>query len=1139
MGTRWYATQPEEVSPLIVKTIPLGPFALHAPLARGGMGQVWRGVHCASGVPVAVKILAPPVGQSGPLLWGFQNEVRQLARLEHPGIVLVLDQGQLDAEAALRSEGSLCEGWPYLVMEYAHAGSLADLERSLRWDELRELLGALLAALAHAHARGVLHRDLKPGNVLLGSEADIRPHPRIADFGLSRAWWEGQELDPFSAAGSPYYMAPEQVRGDLRQQGPWTDLYALGGVAWSLVSGAPMWSGHPVGALLKLRVSRDPPPLLPIMRVPERFEGWLRILLDRDPDRRFRSAAQALAGLESLGEPEPPRATKASASLTWTSESTLVDAVALASPDRHAPGPEDFPRAELAPSWRATLERARPPTSLLGAGLGMLGLRAEPWTGREAELELAWRALQGVARSGQPRALVLRGHPGSGRSRLANLVAELAHEQAGWASWRVRHRPGSAPDADLLVEAARQTGCGGLSGEPLLRHLAETLPHAEAHDVELLASVLDQTGTASPEERRAALLLLLGSAVRDQPAVLVLEDLQWAPGDLALTGQLLESDAPRRHPVLVVLTGRNDLLASDPALSDRLATLEARPDVVVIEPLPLDRDQQTALIARLLPLEERTAEEVRRLSGGSPQLAIGVLADWHRRGELAPGPEGFTHPATTTERLPVGLQRAWESWLEGAIEGLSESSRAGLEAGAALGLAVDRSEWSSVCQAMDLPQDPAPWTVMEDARLVLTTRRGWRFVHELIRDGLAGRSRQAGRWAGLNDACAELFDADGRAGRRGRWLTEAGRTREAATSLLGASEELLVTSDLQLASVLLQQVQSLHDALSLPSNDREVCRAALTRARILSQQHDFEGSDAAAMRCIQGSRRGRHRDLEARALRYRAMSLAKRGDAQLAEPLLHQAQLLAERAGDQENQGACLVQLGVLARLRGDRSGALSLLERALEACRTDGRGPGEADALCELGGTWLQLGQPERAEPLLDEAIARYRAVGDRVGRSRALNNLGEVRRLLGDLDAAAEAYGTSISLHTAIGSHAVLFPLINIGLIHIARRAWLPALEGLERALRLAETTGRRIWVGFVHGALLPPLAATGAWAAWDDHLSAAEEILDQTGFADSDLVECLSLAQQLASQGAEHGRARRVGELAALLEGLLEPQ
>src|SRR5688500_13818028 len=147
-------------------SIALGPFTLLAPLGAGGMGEVWAAVHGPSDAPVAVKVLTAAFAREPVFVRAFRNEVRATAALDHPSIVAVLDHGEVSEAADAASDGRLQAGSPYLVMERVDGGSLADVLGNHPWDDLRRDLLVVLDALAHAHARGVVHRDMKPANVL-------------------------------------------------------------------------------------------------------------------------------------------------------------------------------------------------------------------------------------------------------------------------------------------------------------------------------------------------------------------------------------------------------------------------------------------------------------------------------------------------------------------------------------------------------------------------------------------------------------------------------------------------------------------------------------------------------------------------------------------------------------------------------------------------------------------------------------------------------------------------------------------------------------------------------------------------------------------------------------------------------------
>ena len=176
------------------------------------MGEIWTASHRTSGFPAAVKVVG---GRPLPPAWveAFADEVRAVAALDHPGIVRVFDQGTVSAEASEASAGRLKRGFPWLAMEYAGGGDLRALGGKLGWAAQRQLLLGLLDALSHAHARSVLHLDLKPGNLVIATSADLRPGAKLTDFGVARLLptvdVDGLCIDPL--VGSPSYMAPEQI----------------------------------------------------------------------------------------------------------------------------------------------------------------------------------------------------------------------------------------------------------------------------------------------------------------------------------------------------------------------------------------------------------------------------------------------------------------------------------------------------------------------------------------------------------------------------------------------------------------------------------------------------------------------------------------------------------------------------------------------------------------------------------------------------------------------------------------------------------------------------------------------------------------------------------------------------------------
>lgn len=385
--------------------IPLGAIDLTERVGRGGMAEVWSGVHREQQVPVAVKVVSSQDVPMERLHASLRNEVRAMARLDHPAILMVFDYGEVSDEDERRSQGKLEQGSPYLVTELAPDGSVAPRCGNMPWSEVRRLLLSLLDALAHAHARGVLHRDVKPTNVLMfGDQA------KLSDFGVAL------ELDPSRAAaagrglqGTPAYMAPEQFSGQWRDYGPATDLYALGCLAHTLTCGRPpygQWAD--LSLMFRLHHEGVPIPLETKIAVPPGFDYWLRRLLEKKPKHRYQHAADAAQGLRELGRPissaastdDSPPSSRSSRLVESVSEMPTVRAdfapleAAESISDESTSG--SSPPIDAPPDFPPTWHRAKPEghgMGVLGAGIGLYGLRAIPMVGRGA------RARRAVARA--------------------------------------------------------------------------------------------------------------------------------------------------------------------------------------------------------------------------------------------------------------------------------------------------------------------------------------------------------------------------------------------------------------------------------------------------------------------------------------------------------------------------------------------------------------------------------------------------------------------------------------------------------------------------------------------------------------------------------------------------------------------
>ncbi len=248
-----------------------GRYRLESPIATGGVGEVWRGRDEVLGRPVAVKLLRAGYAGHPETLARFQAEARHAASLSHPGIAQVYDYGE--------------DGQPFLVMELVDGPSLAAVLRQgpLPPGAAMDVVAQTAAALASAHAAGLVHRDVKPGNLLLGPGQQVK----VTDFGIAHAAGSAPLTRTGTLVGTPAYLAPERVAGQGAT--PASDLYSLGIVGYECLSGVPPFTGAPVEVALAHHRG-ELPPLGPA--VPAEMAALVASLTAKDPAARPASAAE-------------------------------------------------------------------------------------------------------------------------------------------------------------------------------------------------------------------------------------------------------------------------------------------------------------------------------------------------------------------------------------------------------------------------------------------------------------------------------------------------------------------------------------------------------------------------------------------------------------------------------------------------------------------------------------------------------------------------------------------------------------------------------------------------------------------------------------------------------------------------------
>lgn len=328
-----------------------GRYRLDRRLGAGGMSTVYLAEDTVLERPVAVKLLAEHLADDDAFVRRFRREALAAARLQHPNIVQVFDSGK-DPDS----------GRHFIVMEYVEGPSCAALlreHRRLDVDQAVRIVRDACHGLAYAHRHGVIHRDVKPGNLLIAEASGIT---KLADFGIAKAAEQTRITQVGSVLGTAAYLSPEQAHGE--EAGPRSDIYSLGVCAYQFLTGQ---LPHQYGSLTELAMKQQQERVEPITRfrddVPEALDRAIRVALEPEPTRRYANAlefaeavvagarGQDTAATQMLGAADDEAATQA---LPAGTAATRVQTRPVPPPPA-APAPARRP----ATRGRADAQRAR------------------------------------------------------------------------------------------------------------------------------------------------------------------------------------------------------------------------------------------------------------------------------------------------------------------------------------------------------------------------------------------------------------------------------------------------------------------------------------------------------------------------------------------------------------------------------------------------------------------------------------------------------------------------------------------------------------------------------------------------------------------------------------------------------------
>lgn len=1180
----------------------LGPFELRTPIGRGGMAEVWRGVHIGQQIPVAIKVLTAKRAREPHFLTAFRNEVQAVARLHHPGIVLIFDHGEVTQAAAKASGDRLLAGSPYLAMELASWGSLDRVRMPLEWNDLFRLLLSLLDALAHAHARGVIHRDLKPGNILLCAREDVRPGLKLTDFGIAHAL--EHEVGPGTSeasSGTPHFMSPEQFLGGWRDYGPWTDLYAVGCVAHVLASGNVPFKGENVMQLAWAHINLTPPKLEPPQPLPSGFERWVHRLMAKDPRQRFQRAADAGWMLMMLNEAHRRKRSGSERGEGWvwqpsflfspsegtssvdpaedptqviqrTVPATMFDATELLKGAPPSQIPADTP-TELDPrssepthaqetlaqrripplprSWRRATQQERS-MQLVGAGLGLYGLRSIPMVDRDSERDAIWEALRTVRETKTARLLLLHGASGNGKSRLVEWMSQRADEVGSAIVTRASHGPIPGPLDGIARMVARQLRCFDLNRKDARARIAQILrAQGETDEAEcdaLLELILPTAGAAEPAgsadhgairfgsatERHVLIRRLYERLARERPVIVWLDDVQWGSDALSFASHVLKVQPQTPSATLFLLTARDEALADRPVESELVEALMKLPNTARLPIPPLAPPDQRKLVEELLVLEDLLVKDVAERTGGNPLFAVQLVGDWVQRGVLEVGRAGFVLQPGEEAELPDDIHQVWAKRIERVLSSQPAGASVALEIAGVLGRDVDTGEWEAACREAGVEFPPRLLDALLQSRLAQPVDGGWTFAHGMLRESLERAAKEGGRFEAYHRASAQMLlarygiDSPGIAERLGVHQLSAGDLEAAQGPLLQGARERSGQSEYAAALALIDLREDALRALGASEDDERWGQGWVLAARVAVLQGSFADARRWTERAERQARRWGWRKVLPDAIAEQAATAYERGDQSRAIELFEEAIQLYQWNQDELGIARCHLGIADAIYRRGELSQAGEKYQHALQLYELHGDAVGMASCLLGMGYVALWQNDLDQALALFERELGLVETIGDRFRIARCVTGLGEVARQSGKLAEAEAHYRRALAIDEAIGSHSAWVDRANLGLVLLTRSEYAQAYRVVLDLLAGFGGSGEPAQLAIVHTQMLPCLAEARDWDGWDRHFEQATRVLADTGLKDGDVAWMLELAGQRAAAAGDGPRAQRAYEL-----------
>ena len=942
----------------------------------GGAAEVYRAVDLRRGREVAVKILSERAEPE--MIRRFEREGEALSRLVHPHIAQVHRMGE-------------AQGLRFIVMELLPGKSLKERiqDGRLGWQEAVGVAIEIAEALQYAHQHGIVHRDVKPGNIMF----DEVGRAKLMDFGLARLVDVSGMTRTGTVMGTVFYLSPEQAVG--KHVDGRSDLYALGAVLFEMITGEPPFTGPSAVSILYKHLNEQPPRLRELDNtLPGSVDAAVECLLRKDPERRFEDATKTIAALtRALSAQE--------------SDQGFSDVRAL-------------PSEEKLSKRNATL----------------------PFVGRDGELRALTDALDEVV-SGLGQTRIIAGEAGAGKTRLVREFDRVARERnaltlIGDCLYSDVPNP-YAPFVEIIRALGERAPfmsspdtAHGLDSDvaPLLRDVHGVFGLNGSRSQNARGTTLTQ---GSPQDAQSHLFELLHQVFlavsRQRPLVLVLDDMQWAsPTTLQLFHYLARSIGDARILLLGtyrpedVLPGRESTTHPLRETLRRMSREHLHSEVCL---LALDHESLGSLVGRVLnaDAEELDPEFLNLLSReceGNPFYLLemlgllqdeGMLKPVADRWELASAPGAIAIPGTV---LDVIMRR---------VEQVDAGERELLEWAAVAGQRMDVGTLAALVDGSRVAVLKRLHGIAQSYGLVLEDEQGFQFEHAKVRQALYEAlpiSLRREYHLSVGEMIEQRYQADltsfvydlarhfvqGNDPVRGyKYARSAADKAEAAYALLEA------ITYLEQALALLDNVESESDRpeqhLKL---QHRYARLLLTVGRQKQACATLESALALGRALGNGL-------IQAEILLDLSVARGRAGDWEAAIRAGEQSFALASSLGDSEHQASAQLTMGFFAFESGHWDDAMERLGAAYGIAQTHSHELLRARILGNMGIVHDATGEKERAVEMFLQSSETFSHLDKPLDVGRVLNNMGFAYQGLGRHKKAMECYEQALDLFNKVG--------------------------------------------------------------------------------------------------------------------------